>query len=148
MSVEQASVCKSCNTLKPYDQFRFDKNGQPYPSCQLCFHQANALFWSTKQFKWCRGCDLDRPLRKFDYVNGSPHVKCRKCWESSVATRRAAERAQARADSEGVTRAGSPTTSNARMVSSKRKHEESQAQAAEQAAPKWTYNKRPYNNQF
>ena len=49
-------------------------------------------FWSDKQFKYCRKCERDRPLREFNKWNEVPHRNCRECWESETCKKRAAAR--------------------------------------------------------
>src|SRR5271154_7062200 len=89
-----AQTCATCFLSKTVeDGYTLDKQGKPYPNCNLCFHSSNVLFWSDKRFKQCFTCKVDRAIRKFDMYDGVPHRNCRNCYETMVSKKKAAERA-------------------------------------------------------
>ena len=89
--------CEICKSQKEYGQFKQKIDGTFYSQCQPCFFKSAATFWADKKFRQCKTCKVDRPIRKFDFSNGSPYPICRNCYETEYAARRAVERAEKRA---------------------------------------------------
>src|SRR6266699_2392647 len=100
-SVEMASsakiddiYCATCKNQKPSTAFNYDQKTQGYyADCKSCFKAANVAFWTGKNFKFCRECKIDKPIRKFTCIDGVPHMRCTKCYESGIARKKADERA-------------------------------------------------------
>ena len=82
-----SQACVTCHILKPLSEYN-QKDGCYYPNCQDCFFNANALFWSTKHFKFCVGCQVYVSLREYDFSNGSPFPRCRKCYAAELTGRK------------------------------------------------------------
>jgi len=109
-------ICSACNNEKSFTEFNVNKSGDGYyPNCKSCFHDSSVKFWADKHFKYCKECQLDKPLRKFTFWKGVPYQRCNKCFETDICNRRAAQRAETAkrscidcASGDGVGEAGGP----------------------------------------
>ena len=82
-SIASTFVCASCNQVKAIVT---NKDVLQYRQCQNCYAKDQRIFWLGKQFKVCRDCDENLPLRMFDcYKNGCPWFACKLCFERHVA---------------------------------------------------------------
>ena len=87
--------CSACKNEKSFTEFNVNKSGDGYyPNCKSCFHDSSVRFWADKHLKYCKECQLDKPLRKFTFWKGVPYQRCNKCFETDICNRRAAQRAE------------------------------------------------------
>src|SRR3977135_34029 len=85
--------CSSCQNGKAASEYNDNKrDGGLYTNCQECFRKASTAFWANKNFKYCSGCSVVKPLAKFTLYEGVPYQQCSKCYAKALTTQKLAEK--------------------------------------------------------
>jgi len=92
-------TCASCQNGKAAIEFNENKrDGGLYINCRDCFRKDSAAFWASKNFKYCNGCSVVKPLSKYTLYEGVPYQQCSKCYAATLTMQRLADNGFERVD--------------------------------------------------